>query len=91
MPYLTELLAGLKFTRLLGQRPFGHYDHDATLIIGPPSCEATLAVPPDAGRQDLVQTAKPAETVTYEKYQEPRTGEVLYRVRGDSGAEECSR
>jgi hypothetical protein len=90
MPYLSELLATLKFTRLLGQRPFGHYDHDATLVIGPPSCEATPVALHDLRQKAPMGTEENTETITYEQYTEPRTGEILYRRRENSGAEECS-
>lgn len=90
MPYLSELLATLKFTRLLGQRPFGHYDHDATCVIGPPTCELEGLAAPDLAYQQFANVEEATETVTYEQYTEPRTGEVLYRPVQEPGAGACS-
>jgi hypothetical protein len=78
MPFLQELLDTLKFTRLVGQQPFGHYDHNATCIIGPPSCEDALADP--ALPKTSEECSEQSPVLSYEQFVEPRTGEVLYKL-----------
>jgi hypothetical protein len=87
MPYLEELLDTLRFNRLVGQKPFGHWDHDAKCVIGPPVSPESLAVsvtavPASVGQCDA------SEVVVYEQYVEPRTGELLLIVQ-KSGTGEC--
>jgi hypothetical protein len=87
MPYFDELCETLKFTRSLGQRPFGHWDHDAKAVIGPPvRPEADLYVtsPSSATRSD-----ERGQTVVYEQQTEPRTGELILTVP-QSRTGECS-
>lgn len=87
MPYFDELYETLKFSRSLGQKPFGHWDHDAKAVIGPPA------------RPELNSDAKPpsttrpldeqGETVVYKQQTEPRTGELILIVP-QSRTGECS-
>lgn len=78
MPYFDELNETLKFTRSLGQRPFGHWDHDAKAVIGPP-------VRPEGNSEIKQPSATPGfgeqgETVVYKQQTDPRTGELILIV-----------
>jgi hypothetical protein len=87
MPYFDELNETLKFTRARGQKPFGHWDHDAKAVIGPPArpeLNSDAKLPSTAPRSD-----EQGEAVVYQQQTEPRTGELILIVP-QSRAGECS-
>lgn len=72
MPRVDEILDALKLARSVGQMPFGHFDHDADCAIGP------YLVPTEEALCELSSAADPT-AVVYERFEDPRTGEPLYR------------
>ena len=73
MPKPDGIIDALKLARSFGQMPFGHFDHDADCAIGPYIAPASPSV--EAVRAEADPTA-----VKYERYEDPRTRELLYRV-----------
>ena len=74
---LDEILDALKLARAVGQIPFGHFDHDADCAIGP-RIPAQRDRSPEKPRRNGVSSA-PTKRVKYERFEDPRTGEPLYR------------
>jgi hypothetical protein len=73
MPRVDEILDALKLARSVGQLPFGHFDHDADCAIGP-----YLVADPAKSDEEL-KTEEDPTAVVYERFEDPRTGEPLYR------------
>jgi hypothetical protein len=68
---VSELVPALLLAQAVGERPFGHFDHDANAVAGPPS----------NGSRPAARAAGTAVFGNLEEYEDPVTGEALYRPR----------
>jgi hypothetical protein len=73
MPKVEDVLSAMGFARVVGQVPFGHFDHDADCAIGP-------YIAPEPAQQTASSTPDPT-AVVYDEVEDPRTGEPLFRPR----------
>ncbi len=66
-----DLIPALRMARAVGERVYGHFDHDANCVSGP-GASSTPAAP----------TVEPATAAlgAYQPFEDPFTGEVLYRL-----------
>ncbi len=72
---LRELLPSIKLANGVGQRKFGHFDHDATCATGPVLEPAsTKAAAKKASRKSG------ARVVVFEKARRAKAGDPAYRV-----------
>jgi hypothetical protein len=75
-----ELIKAVDFARAVGERPYGHFDHDANRLCGPVirHHESITAV---SLKDEMSETKSQISTSNtfYEAYESPKTGEVLYR------------
>ena len=78
MPRLYDQISSIKFTRIIGQRVFGHFEHDASRAIGPHP-KGRL----EATRENLPEVASypNPKAVRVESWRDPETGEELFRIR----------
>lgn len=77
---LKELIPALQMAQAVGDRAYGHFDHDANAIIGP---TPVVALPP-ASRATQSSTLSTGQTVSmdaFEVREDPVTGELLYYPR----------
>lgn len=83
---ISELRAALDMTRSLGQRRYGHFDHDAHSATGPfpPSpCVAEAAPPPAPSEGGFAEDrASPLE-----QFIDAATKQPLFRQREESQSE----
>jgi hypothetical protein len=77
---LDELIKAVDLARAVGERPYGHFDHDANLLSGP-FARNRRALTMRSRKKDTAQIEKPTviSNTLYEAYEDPETGEVLYR------------
>lgn len=64
---LQELLKAIRHAQLVGERPYGHFDHDAKAHSGPPSREHLQSFPAGVPGDD-----------PYEPREDAATGELFY-------------
>jgi len=75
---LKNLIDALRLDRAMGNRPFSQYDVDDSHAIGPsvhphrPNAHAPV---------ELLPSEADSAAVAYERFEDPRTGEVLYRPK----------
>ena len=74
MVRVEHLLDAWKLIRVAGERVYGHFDHDAPHAVGPADLPDTPSL--DLAVSDAEKSAGP-----YEVYEDPKTGEPLYRRR----------
>ena len=74
MSRVSDLHSILKLGRIVGQTMFGHFDHDASSAIGPnrPSIPES---------HDECHKREREEKATIESWDDPQTGEELFRPR----------
>jgi hypothetical protein len=75
MLFLNELIAALRLAHSVGERPHGHFDHDANAVCGPTKRESTQPHP--GGHAPSVTPSIEGFEVT----EDPVTGELLYSAR----------
>ena len=75
MLFLSELIAALRLAQSVGERPHGHFDHDANAVCGPAKQESTR--PRAQGRSGSGAASIKGFDVT----EDPVTGELLYSAR----------
>lgn len=74
---INELVKAIDLAQAIGQRPYGHFDHDAKCFSGPSSNGS------HAKGGDVKNSLSPSgiEIKTrFESFEDPETGEVLYRA-----------
>lgn len=69
---LDELLAVLEMAQAVGQRRFGHFDHEANSSAGPFPFDAE-------GRDTTSSQGETRRSVRYETFRDEETGELLHR------------
>ncbi len=75
---LEELLAVLRMAQVIGPRRFGHFDHEAKASIGPfPRHREDAGGPPSGDHSQ--KTPSDRLVARYEAFEDPATGETLYR------------
>lgn len=72
---LSDLLDAVEFGRSVGQRKYGHFDHDGHQMSGPTS--SPVAIP------SCTRTGGERHRVEFESFRDPHTGEELYRRKKD--------
>ena len=84
MPSIVELRYSLDFDRVTGLHPHGHFDHEATLMTGPkcaypdvPATDEELVADDDLSS---IEFEEPEIEVRQEEFEDPWTGEPLYRT-----------
>jgi len=76
---LKELLAVLRLAQAVGQRRFGHFDHEANSSAGPFSQTVDQE---DASQEHVTdeRCASLRAVARFETFEDPATGEILYRA-----------
>jgi hypothetical protein len=82
MPSQFELLCAIRFDRLTGLRPYGHFDHDATCMTGPKHVHSDALL--GGNSQDLCPVEHSHAMPFEEAFEDPWTGEISYRPRSGS-------
>lgn len=76
---LQELLSVLRLARAVGQRRFGHFDHEANSSSGPFPQIIDEGVTLQEHRTEEIDA--PRQVVArFETFEDPATGEILYRA-----------
>jgi len=75
---IDELIRAIDLAQAIGQRPYGHFDHDARCFTGPASNRVAPITHARIEPSELQQGNK-TET-RYESLEDPETGEVLFRA-----------
>ena len=75
---IKELVPALKMAQAVGDRAYGHFDHDANAISGPvPSIR--LGSTPSRAAPSLSPQGKPTVSMRhFDVREDPVTGELLY-------------
>lgn len=75
---IEELVKAIDLAQAIGQRPYGHFDHDARCFTGPAGNRNAVFT---EGYQATAKSQQSCETEPrYETFEDPDTGEVLYRA-----------
>ncbi|WP_446809703.1 hypothetical protein ACH50O_21010 [Methylomonas sp. 2BW1-5-20] len=74
---LKEIVPALHMAQAIGDRAYGHFDHDANAIAGP----ATIMTVPCSGRSSKPGTLQTASMDSFKTEEDPITGELLYYPR----------
>jgi hypothetical protein len=72
---LEEFIDAVSIARAVGERPYGHFDHDANRLCGP-SVRRNSSVKHGLSEKEA---AVVSSNTFYEVFEDPETGEVLYR------------
>lgn len=71
-----ELAAVLAFQTQVGQRRYGHYDHDSHGVVGPMKSARSLRTPQD-GSQNFAAESSSYTGIRIKLVRVPETGEII--------------
>ncbi|MGZ8174272.1 MULTISPECIES: hypothetical protein [Methylobacter] len=78
---LKELVPALQMAQAVGDRAYGHFDHDANAIAGPASVMSVPSVGRVKQSLDSSTTQQIASMDAFVAREDPITGELLYYPR----------
>jgi hypothetical protein len=76
-----EIIEAVVSAQAVGQRPHGHFDHNANCATGPHVPSGDRIEPP-AAEMPPTGTSSEAFDIRYEATPDPGTGGLLYRALG---------
>lgn len=76
-----EFTNSINMAQAVGERPYGHFDHDAMCLSGPVMKKNILikSVPPKIEEAEEELPLQGPPKTHYKSFENPETGEILYK------------